>query len=66
MEYGRKVTEGQTDAQYMFLSQRLQALDDGWHELAQMWDNRQQLLSQSLNLQVGAQLIDRLVGWLLH
>ncbi|XP_064621468.1 spectrin beta chain-like isoform X3 [Lineus longissimus] len=52
MEYGRKVTEGQTDAQYMFLSQRLQALDEGWHELQQMWENRQLLLSQSMNLQM--------------
>lgn len=34
--------------------QRLQALDSGWEELLQMWENRQQLLSQSLNLQVGS------------
>jgi hypothetical protein len=27
-------------------------LDDGWHELLQMWENRQQLLSQSLSQQV--------------
>lgn len=51
-EFGDKVTEGENDPQYMFLRQRLQALDDGWHELLQMWENRQQLLSQSLNLQV--------------
>lgn len=35
-----------------FVLQRLQALDDGWVELLQMWENRQQLLSQSLNFQV--------------
>jgi len=51
-DFGDKVTEGEEDAQYMFLRQRLQALDDGWHELLQMWENRQQLLSQSLNLQM--------------
>ncbi|XP_035827842.1 spectrin beta chain isoform X4 [Aplysia californica] len=51
-EFGDKVTEGEEDPQYMFLRQRLQALDDGWHELLQMWENRQQLLSQSLNLQM--------------
>ena len=32
--------------------QRLQALDDGWIELHQMWDNRQLLLSQALNHQM--------------
>eukprot|EP00106_Octopus_bimaculoides_P014006 XP_014781448.1 PREDICTED: spectrin beta chain-like [Octopus bimaculoides] len=51
-EFGDKVTEGQDDPQYMFLRQRLQALDGGWQELLQMWENRQQLLSQSLNLQM--------------
>ncbi|XP_070577536.1 spectrin beta chain, non-erythrocytic 1-like isoform X2 [Ptychodera flava] len=51
-DMGQKVTEGQTDAQYMFLRQRLQALDDGWEELHKMWENRQHLLSQSLNHQM--------------
>lgn len=51
-EFGDKITEGQDDPQYMFLRQRLQALDNGWEELLQMWENRQNLLSQSLNLQV--------------
>ncbi|XP_013410395.1 spectrin beta chain-like [Lingula anatina] len=52
-EYGAKVCEGQTDdPQYLFLRERLNALDDGWEELHQMWENRQNLLSQSLNLQV--------------
>lgn len=51
-DFGDKVTEGQEDPQYMFLRQRLQALDSGWEELLQMWENRQQLLSQSLNLQM--------------
>ena len=31
----------------MFLRQRLQALDTGWNELHKMWENRQNILSQS-------------------
>uniref|UniRef100_A0A4X1W6K9 Spectrin beta chain n=1 Tax=Sus scrofa TaxID=9823 RepID=A0A4X1W6K9_PIG len=45
-DMGEMVTQGQTDAQYMFLRQRLQALDTGWNELHKMWENRQNL-SQS-------------------
>ncbi|XP_052768377.1 spectrin beta chain-like isoform X4 [Mya arenaria] len=51
-DFGDHVTEGQTDPQYMFLAQRLSALDDGWKELLQMWESRQQSLSQDLNLQM--------------
>jgi hypothetical protein len=36
----------------MFLRERLKALRDGWEELGQMWDNRQTLLTQSLNYQM--------------
>lgn len=32
--------------------QRLKALDDGWQDLQKMWYNKEQLLSQALNLQV--------------
>uniref|UniRef100_A0A8D3BU93 Spectrin beta chain n=1 Tax=Scophthalmus maximus TaxID=52904 RepID=A0A8D3BU93_SCOMX len=46
-DMGEMVTQGQTDAQYMFLRQRLQALDTGWNELHKMWENRQNLLAQS-------------------
>lgn len=52
LDYGRRITEDKEDAQYMFLSQRLNALEEGWRELCQMWENRQGLLSQSLSLQV--------------
>lgn len=55
MEYGEKITaepSTQDDPQYMFLRERLKALKDGWAELHQMWENRLQLLSQSLSLQV--------------
>jgi len=55
MEYGERLTtEGNTsdDPQYMFLRERLNALKDGWEELHQMWENRQVLLSQSLDQQL--------------
>ncbi|XP_071041629.1 spectrin beta chain [Parasteatoda tepidariorum] len=52
MEYGEKITRDQTDAQYMFLRERLRALQDGWTELLQMWENRQMVLSNSLDLQI--------------
>ncbi|KAG9346529.1 hypothetical protein JZ751_006840 [Albula glossodonta] len=48
---GEEVTQGQTDAQHMFLGQRLQALDTGWHELRQMWENRHNVLAQALEFQ---------------
>ncbi|OCT81678.1 spectrin beta chain, non-erythrocytic 1 isoform X1 [Xenopus laevis] len=50
-DVGEEVTRGQTDAQYMFLQQRLKALDTGWNELGQMWENRHKLLSQGHNFQ---------------
>lgn len=49
---GDRVTQDQTDPQYMFLRQRLAGLEEGWQELQRMWDNRQMMLSQGLNLQV--------------
>lgn len=52
MDYGERVTAGQSDPQYMFLRERLKALQDGWTELHKMWENRQELLSQNLNLQM--------------
>ncbi|XP_054610765.1 spectrin family protein isoform X2 [Dunckerocampus dactyliophorus] len=48
---GEEVTQGQTDVQHMFLAQRLQALDTGWHELRQMWENRHSLLAQAFDFQ---------------
>jgi len=56
MQYGERITAEDVtpkdDAQYMFLRERLKALKDGWEELHKMWENRQQLLSDSLDLQV--------------
>lgn len=51
-QMGEQVTQGQTDAQYMFLQQRLKALDIGWNELGQMWENRHNLLSQAYSFQM--------------
>uniref|UniRef100_A0A8C2I833 Spectrin beta chain n=1 Tax=Cyprinus carpio TaxID=7962 RepID=A0A8C2I833_CYPCA len=42
---------GQTDAQHMFLAQRLQALDTGWHELRKMWESRHCVLAQAFDFQ---------------
>lgn len=36
----------------LFHWQRLKALDDGWEDVQKMWEQKQNLLSQSLNLQV--------------
>merc|ERR1719193_336004 len=55
MEYGEKVTADPStfdDPQYMFLRERLKALQDGWTELHAMWENRNSLLSESLSLQM--------------
>ena len=51
-QYGMRVTEGQTDPQYVFLRQRLDALHEDWLQLHKMWDQRQALLTQALNFQV--------------
>ncbi|NWW52893.1 SPTB2 protein, partial [Pedionomus torquatus] len=49
---GHQVTRGQTDAQHVFLQQRLEALDTGWEELGRMWENRHHLLSQAFAFQL--------------
>ncbi|KAE9552200.1 hypothetical protein FO519_004581 [Halicephalobus sp. NKZ332] len=49
---GDRVTQDQTDPQYMFLRQRLAGLEEGWEELSRMWENRQHMLSQGMNLQM--------------
>ena len=52
MKYGSDLTQNQTDSQYMFLRERLNALKDGWNELNKMWDDRKLVLTQNLNLQM--------------
>lgn len=49
-EYGQKVVEGQEGVQYMFMRERLKALDDGWVDLGKMWETKQNLFTQSVNL----------------
>ncbi|GAV05346.1 hypothetical protein RvY_15494 [Ramazzottius varieornatus] len=52
METGQTVTRDQQDPQYILLRERLKGLREGWEELGRMWENRQQLLAQSLSYQV--------------
>lgn len=52
MEYGEKLTRGQTDPQYLFLGQRLRAVDDDWLALHKMYQNRERFLSQQHALQM--------------
>ncbi|KAJ8348186.1 hypothetical protein SKAU_G00267750 [Synaphobranchus kaupii] len=61
---GEEVTQGQTDAQYMFLAQRLQALDTGWHELRCMWENRHSLLAQAFDFQTFLRDVKQAEGFL--
>uniref|UniRef100_A0A8C5B8H5 Spectrin beta chain n=1 Tax=Gadus morhua TaxID=8049 RepID=A0A8C5B8H5_GADMO len=63
-DVGEEVTRGQTDAQYMFLAQRLQALDTGWHELRRMWENRQSLLAQAFDFQTFLRDAKQLKLWI--
>lgn len=52
-ETGEQITAAQSDdPQYIFLRQRLEALNDGWEQLHQMWDKQQRYLGESLNQQV--------------
>ncbi|XP_055520757.1 spectrin beta chain, non-erythrocytic 1-like isoform X2 [Leucoraja erinacea] len=61
---GAEVTQDQTDAQYMFLHQRLQALDTGWNELSQMWENRHNLLAQVYGYQIFLRDVKQAEGFL--
>jgi len=47
-----QVTANQTDDQHMFLAHRLAALEEGWNDLQQMWENKQAGLDQSLKEQI--------------
>uniref|UniRef100_A0A8C6L5I7 Spectrin beta chain n=1 Tax=Nothobranchius furzeri TaxID=105023 RepID=A0A8C6L5I7_NOTFU len=63
-DVGEEVTQGQTDAQHMFLAQRLQALDTGWHELHRMWENRHSLLAQAFDFQTFLRDAKQLTLWI--
>ena len=53
-EYGDRVCANAdaSDPQYLFLRERLNALDQGWNKLDQMWRHRQLTLSEDLNLEI--------------
>ena len=53
-EYGDRVCNNAeaSDPQYLFLRERLNALDLGWNKLDRMWRHRQLTLSEDLNLEI--------------
>ncbi|KAI0980002.1 hypothetical protein GJ496_004961 [Pomphorhynchus laevis] len=53
-DYGQRVIRDadSSDPQYVFLRERLNALDDGWNELDQMWHQKQNMLSEAMHLQI--------------
>ncbi|VDL98418.1 unnamed protein product [Schistocephalus solidus] len=51
MEMGRKVTENQTDPQYVYLAQRLDVIAENWDALQKMCDDREKVLKQDLEAQ---------------
>jgi len=51
-ELGNKITEGnEDDPQFMFLSQRLLALEEGWQDLKKMWGSRNDSLIEAKKYQ---------------
>ena len=55
-EYGHRVIHDAdtTDPQYIFLRERLNALDDGWNELDQMWHQKKNMLTEAMQYQMFA------------
>ncbi|CAF2887520.1 unnamed protein product [Rotaria sp. Silwood2] len=53
-EYGHCVIRDAdtTDPQYIFLRERLNALDDGWNELDQMWHQKKNMLTEAMQYQM--------------
>lgn len=54
MDFGRRVTEVQTDAQYMFLAQRLDGIEENWEALRRMYENRTAALQEGVEAQVSS------------
>ncbi|XP_028915128.1 spectrin beta chain, erythrocytic [Ornithorhynchus anatinus] len=48
---GERVTQGQSDPEYLLLGQRLEGVDIGWEALGKMWENRGHFLKQCLGFQ---------------
>ena len=55
-DYGHRVIRDAdtTDPQYIFLRERLNALDDGWNELDQMWHQKKNMLTEAMQYQMFA------------
>ncbi|CAF0773539.1 unnamed protein product [Adineta ricciae] len=53
-DYGHRVIRDAdtTDPQYVFLRERLNALDDGWNELDQMWHQKKNMLTEAMQFQM--------------
>lgn len=53
-EFGDRICNNAdvSDPQYLFLRERLNALDQGWNILDQMWRSRQLTLSEDLSLEI--------------
>lgn len=53
-EFGDRICNSAdvADPQYLFLRERLNALDQGWNMLDQMWRSRQLTLSEDLSLEI--------------
>ena len=52
MSTGKEVINGrEEEPQYMFLGQRLQALEQGWEELQIMWAKQNKVLDQAKEYQ---------------
>ncbi|TGZ63077.1 hypothetical protein CRM22_007109 [Opisthorchis felineus] len=48
MDFGRRETEGKTDAQYEYLAKRLDLIEEDWDALHNMYAKRGEILSQNV------------------
>lgn len=52
MEFGRRETADQTDAQYEFLAERLDRIEEDWEALHNMHAKRGEILAQNVEAHV--------------
>ncbi|MTV29114.1 hypothetical protein FTX61_27655, partial [Nitriliruptoraceae bacterium ZYF776] len=60
-----KVVENQTDPQYLFLSERLDGIEDNWVALHKMYEDRDKVLKRDVEAQSffrDATLMDKLIN----
>ncbi|CDS40887.1 spectrin beta chain [Echinococcus multilocularis] len=65
MAIGRKVVENQTDPLYLFLSERLDGIEDNWVALHKMYEDRDKVLKRDVEAQSffrDATLMDKLIN----